>query len=277
MLAYRSIVARLDSYFQPEVQAFSLANGATDNFPTSSGQALPIPLASTDVSRATSRWAFKTATDNHSFNKAGKQIVYVPDDFSHTYVLTHWTNPGDWSSVSNGMTDTARMMEFLTVLSMLQLSDAPAGIESLINSTQTLPAPSSQDRSAAYAASANTLVQFTSSGDVYYLPSAFGNGWTVQANAAWQKLGYSVAGLSGASQSTVVSSATGTSTTASGTGATSTVGSASTTLSRASGTGSTATGSAPTNATNSGVKIVSPLFAQAGVFVIALVVTGALL
>jgi len=222
------------SYFQPEVQAFSLANGATDNFPTSAGQALPIPLASTD---------------------AGKQIVYVPDDFSHTYVLTHWTNPGDWSS----------------------LSDAPAGIESLINSTQTLPAPSSQDRSAAYAASANTLVQFTSSGDVYYLPSAFGNGWTVQANAAWQKLGYSVAGLSGASQSTVVSSASGTSTTASGTGATSTVGSASTTLSRASGTGSTATGSTPTNATNFGVKIVSPLFAQAGVFVIALVVTGALL
>lgn len=111
MLAYRSIVARLDSYFQPEVQAFSLANGATDNFPTSSGQALPIPLASTDVSCAASHWMFKTVTDNLSFNQAGKQIVFVPDDFSHTYVLTHWTNPGDWSSVSNGITDTARKME----------------------------------------------------------------------------------------------------------------------------------------------------------------------
>ena len=39
-----------DSYFQPEVQAFTLANGAAQNFPTSHGQALPIPLASNDVS-----------------------------------------------------------------------------------------------------------------------------------------------------------------------------------------------------------------------------------
>ncbi len=34
------------------------------------------------------------------FFKAGDQMVFIPDSFDNTYVITHWTNPSNYSLVS---------------------------------------------------------------------------------------------------------------------------------------------------------------------------------
>ncbi|EIW69090.1 hypothetical protein TREMEDRAFT_44308 [Tremella mesenterica DSM 1558] len=141
------------SYFQPSAQAFAGSNGAS-SFPDTSGQAFNIPNG-----------------DN-----AQDQVVFVPDDFSSTYVVTHWTNPGDFSSTSG--------VPFAT---------------SLINSTQTLPAPTSQDKSAAYASDGSALVQIDSNGDIYYMTGAINSDYTVASSATWTKMSYSQSGVSGSS------------------------------------------------------------------------------
>jgi hypothetical protein len=158
--------------WQPEAQTFpTLNNGAA--FPASHGQAASFFLASTD---------------------AQLQFAYVPDDFSSTYIITHWTSPS-----TAGSTD-----------------GAPDGISSFINSTQILPAPSSKDTASVYAASTSSLVQLTSSGELYYinaLPST--GGYAVAGDAAWAKIGYTA---SGGNSSTGGSSSTGSASAASATG-----------------------------------------------------------
>ena len=105
------------------------------------------------------------------------------------YVITHWTSPS-----TAGSTD-----------------GAPSGISSFINSTQVLPAPSSKDTASTYAASDTSLVQLTSTGELYYLPvfgsSAEVGGYAVKSDAAWSKIGYTLAGGSGSSSNS--SSTTG--------------------------------------------------------------------
>ncbi|KAJ9092679.1 hypothetical protein QFC21_006745 [Naganishia friedmannii] len=73
-------------------------------------------------------------------------------------------------------------------------SDAPAGIADYINSTQTFSAPTSHDTASSYAASDSALVQIDSTGALYYVTGAFGNGWQVPTGLSWQKLGYTLAG-----------------------------------------------------------------------------------
>ncbi|KAK8861374.1 hypothetical protein IAR55_002193 [Kwoniella newhampshirensis] len=141
------------AYFQPTAQAFS---GTA--FPDSAGQAVSIP----------------NAGDNVPY-----QIVFVPNDFSNTYILTHWTDLGDYTVTS----------------------DAPFATN-LINSTQTLPAPSSQDNAAAYAASPYALVQIDTSGNINYLSSPVGSDYTVASGATWQRMSYSLSGSGGSSNST---------------------------------------------------------------------------
>jgi len=87
-----------------------------------------------------------------------------------------------------------------------------------------------------YASSDTTLVQFTSDGDLYYLPAAFGNGWSVSQSATWQKLDYKVAGLTGSPSTTASASQTAAS------GSTSTASAAS---SSATATGSQTTTGSP--------------------------------
>lgn len=145
------------SYYQPDAQPFTLTNGASTNFPTSSGAAVGVPLAS---------------------NGAGNQVVFIPDDFSNTFLITHWTSPSTAGSTN----------------------DAPAGIMSYINTTQTLPAPESKDVQANYVSSDTSLVQMTSSGDIYYLEGAYGDGYAAKSDASWKKLAYTVNGVSAASQ-----------------------------------------------------------------------------
>ena len=153
--------------------------------------------------------------------------------------------------------------------SLSQLADAPAGIENLINSTQTLPAPTSQDASAVYAASTDSLVQFTSNGDIYFLPSAFGNGWNVQVSATWQKSSFSVAGLTGST-----GAATGSSASASASVSVSSGARSATLTTSGTATGASQTVTASTGASNSGSKMASPL-AQAAALVFVVAVVGA--
>lgn len=165
--------------FQQQPQSYPTANGGT-TFPDSAGQAISIP----------------------SSNESGSppyQMVYVPNDFSQSFVITHWTDPGDYTRTST----------------------APMSL-SLVNSTQLLPAPSSQDTLAAYAASDNSIVQIDTKGDIYYLSNAVSN-FAVSSSASWQKLGYSLSGTSGGSTSASGSasgsaSATGSATSASRSG-----------------------------------------------------------
>lgn len=89
-------------------------------------------------------------------------------------------------------------------------SDAPAGIADYINSTQTMPAPTSKDVSSSYAASDTALVQMDSTGALYYVTGAFGNGWQVPTGLSWQKLGYTLAGVTGTGSSSVAASSSGT-------------------------------------------------------------------
>jgi hypothetical protein len=110
-------------------------------------------------------------------------MVFVPNDFSDSYVVTHWTNPSTYSS-----------------------TDGAPFATSLINTTQTLPAPSSKDTNAAYAASP---------GNIYYMTNPVGGDFTVQSGASWQKMSYS---LSGAGSGSSSSSNSSTSAGASGSG-----------------------------------------------------------
>ncbi|KAJ9126248.1 hypothetical protein QFC24_001974 [Naganishia onofrii] len=155
------------SYFQPEAVAYKTVNNAAANFPTQHGKAIGVPT-----------------TDN----SAGDVMVFVPDDFSNSYVVTHWTSPS-----------TAG-----------QTSDAPAGIADYINSTQTFSAPTSHDTDSSYAASDSAMVQIDSTGALYYVTGAFGNGWQVPSGLSWQKLGYTLAGVTstGSSNSSSTSSST---------------------------------------------------------------------
>ena len=178
--------------FQPAAQTYpTVGGGAT--FPDQVGQAISVP---------------------NSGDAPPYQIVFVPNDFSNSYVVTHWTDPGDFTK-----TDSAPMAQ------------------NLINSTQILPAPTSKDPLAAYAASPNSLVQIDSKGDIYAIPNAYTTSFTVSNGPSWNKLSYSLAGLSGGSS--VSSSAAS----ASGSGASRSAGSASATGSgAASGTSAGASG-----------------------------------
>ncbi|KAL7419792.1 hypothetical protein Q5752_005708 [Cryptotrichosporon argae] len=185
------------SYFQPNAQTFNATSGS--NFPDTSGQAFSIPDAANDVPY---------------------QIVFVPDDFSGSYVVTHWTDLSNYATTS----------------------DAPMAL-SLVNSTQTLPAPTSQDAQAAYAASDTALVQIDADGNIYYMLSAVNADYTVASSPSWTKMSYQLSGGSVSSSSIASASA-------------STSGSASTTISGSSATASGASATA-SGASKSGSATVS--------------------
>lgn len=153
-------------------------------------------------------------------------MVFIPDDNSNTYVVTHWTNPGDYASTDG--------VPFAT---------------DLINSTQILPPPTSQDVQAAYAASPNDIVQVTSNGEIYYIQGAIEN-YQVKSDATWTKMSYSLAGLAGSGGSNTSTSA---SSSASGSASATTGPSAS--GSGASNSASSGAASATTSP-NAGVRVV---------------------
>ncbi|TXT11057.1 hypothetical protein VHUM_01808 [Vanrija humicola] len=133
------------NYFQPQAQAYPAVGGS--NFPDSSGQATSFLVQN---------------------NTVPYQVLFVPDDFSNSYVVTHYTDPGNYN-VTTG-------------------SPMPA---TLINSTQILPPPTSKDANAAYAASDSSIVQIDTKGDIYYIADAVTN-WQVTPGASWSKLSYSL-------------------------------------------------------------------------------------
>ncbi|ORY29526.1 hypothetical protein BCR39DRAFT_495391 [Naematelia encephala] len=191
------------SYFQPDAQAFPTSNGGT-TFPDTSGQAISIPNADPDT--------------------IPYQMLFVPNDFSAAYILTHYTDPGNYS-----VTSTAPFSQ------------------SLINTTQTLAAPSTQDANSAYAASDSALVQVTSNGDIYYMTGAI-SAYTVSSSATWTKMSYSLSGVTGGSTTTSSNSTSSSSSAA----AAASSGSASSTASGASSAASTtASASASHSATAS--------------------------
>jgi hypothetical protein len=139
-------------------------------------------------------------------------MIFVPSDFSDTYVVSHWTNPSSYSDTSGAPYST-----------------------SLINTTQILPAPSSQDSNAAYAASPYALVQIDSTGAIYYLSNPVGADYTVQSGASWTQMSYSyaVSGATASSSASGSASASGASSGASGTASASKSGSSASTTSGA--------------------------------------------
>jgi hypothetical protein len=159
-------------------------------------------------------------------------MIFIPDDFSNTYVVTHWTNPGDYSSTSG----------------------APFAND-LINSTQILPAPSNKDTQAAYAASPSDVVQIGSNGDIYYIAGGIAN-YQVASGASWTKMGYSLAGLGGSTGTSGSSSSSSSAGSMTGSMTASASGGASST---ASGSGTAASGasssSAPSNGAGAGVGL----------------------
>jgi len=167
------------SYWQPQPQAYPTVDGGAA-FPNSQGQAVSFPTAG---------------------NTSPQSMLYVPDDFSNSYVVTHWTNLGDYSSSAG----------------------APMAAN-LINSTQILPAPTSKDKAAAYACSPSACAQIDSKGDIYYIDNALGSDFAVGSGAQWAKMGFSLTGTpssgssSGSTNSTdSTATATGTNTAAVGT------------------------------------------------------------
>lgn len=218
------------AYEQPDAQSFSTVNGASSNFPDSTGLTTGIPYAS---------------------NQAGDQVVFVPSDFSATYVVTHWTSPS-----------TAG-----------QTSDAPAGINTYINTTQTLPAPSSKDTSSSFASSDTSLVQLDGSGALYYLEGAYGNGWQVSSSASWQKMSYTLAGLSGGSSGSSSSSA---SSGASSSSSAATGSQASMTSGSMTGSGSSTASAAGSSSTNSKSAAVAGVSAQVGFAMMCVTVAAGL-
>jgi hypothetical protein len=121
-----------------------------------------------------------------TFLQVPYQMVFVPNDFSDSYVVSHWTNPSTYSS-----------------------TDGAPFATSLINTTQILPAPSSQDTNAAYAASPYALAQIDSSGNIYYMTNPVGSDFTVQSGASWQKMSYSLSGAGSGSSSSSNSTTSG--------------------------------------------------------------------
>ena len=109
-------------------------------------------------------------------------MVFVPIDFSNSYVVTHWTNPGSYNS-----------------------TDGAPFATSLINSTQLLAAPSSKDTAASYAADPNNLVQIDSAGNIYYMTGAIGSDYTVSGSASWTKMNYQLSGTGGTASNTTTS------------------------------------------------------------------------
>ncbi|KAL1410226.1 hypothetical protein Q8F55_004231 [Vanrija albida] len=133
------------NYFQPQAQAYPAVGGS--NFPDSAGQTTSFLVQN---------------------NTVPYQVLYVPNDFSNSYVVTHYTDPASFN-VTTG-------------------SPMPA---SLINSTQILPPPTSKDTNAAYAASDSSIVQIDTKGDIYYIANAVSS-WQVAPGASWSKLSYSL-------------------------------------------------------------------------------------
>lgn len=132
------------AYFQPEAQKYPTQNNGV-SFPSRSGQAV----------------SFMSPDDRPPY-----QMLFVPDDFSQSYVVTHWTDPGDYLNTTN----------------------SPVG-QALINSTQLLPPPDLKDIDAAYAASINDIVQINNKGEIHYLAGAIQK-YNVNSDAKWQKLNY---------------------------------------------------------------------------------------
>ncbi|ORX36369.1 hypothetical protein BD324DRAFT_642541 [Kockovaella imperatae] len=149
------------AYFQPTPQSYPTLNGG-EAFPDSGGQAINVP---------------------NEANNAPDQMVFFPNDFSNSYVVTHWTNPGSYNSTSG--------VPFAT---------------DLINTTQILPAPSSQDQQASYAASPTDLVQIDTAGNIYYMTNAISSSYTVQSGASWTKMSYQLVGSGGSGGNTTSSS-----------------------------------------------------------------------
>ncbi|CAD6585875.1 MAG: hypothetical protein TREMPRED_004267 [Tremellales sp. Tagirdzhanova-0007] len=175
------------AFFQPTAQTYPTQNGGAA-FPDTAGQAISIPNAA---------------------NNVPLQMVFIPNDFSSSYVVTHWTDPGNYSTTS----------------------DAPFAT-SLINTTQILPAPSSRDEQASYAASDTALVQIDSAGNIYYMTSAIQADYDVASAPTWTKMGYTLAGTGGAIVSGGSNSSSASNSTASGsTSSTSSTSSSSTTSS----------------------------------------------
>lgn len=133
------------NYFQPQPAVYTAVGGK--NFPASSGQAVSLLQS----------------------NSTPYQNLFVPDDFSASYIVTHWTALYAYN-VTTGSPMSA----------------------SLINSTQSLPAPTSQDKEAAYACSETDCVQIDTQGNIYYIANAVAKDFTVSAGATWQKMGYTL-------------------------------------------------------------------------------------
>jgi hypothetical protein len=206
--------------FQPAAQAYpTVSGGAT--FPDQAGQAISIPS---------------------NGDAPPYQMVFVPNDFSNSYVVTHWTDPGNYTVTSS----------------------APMA-QNLINSTQILPAPSSKDTLAAYAASPESLVQIDSKGDIYAIANAYTTSYTVASSPSWTKLGYSLAGVSGGSSGSSSAAASSRAASASGSGASQSAGSASTTGSgSASRTSADASGTSVAAGSSSSVRPSGAAMAKTG-------------
>jgi hypothetical protein len=101
-------------------------------------------------------------------------MVFIPYDFSNSYLVTHWTDPGNYATTS----------------------DAPFAT-SLINTTQILPPPTSHDTQASYAASDTALVQIDSAGNIYYITNAVQSNYDVAPSPLWTKSSYTLAGTGG--------------------------------------------------------------------------------
>lgn len=97
-------------------------------------------------------------------NLPPQQMLYVPEDFSNTYVVTHWTNKDDPSK-----TDGSPMNK------------------DLINTAQVLPPPTCQDKDASYACAGATCAQVDKDGNVYYI-NAINDDYTVKGDAKWIQL-----------------------------------------------------------------------------------------
>lgn len=130
------------AYFQNETQLYPTQNNGV-SFPSQPGQAV----------------SFMSPDDQAPF-----QMLFVPDDFSQSFVVSHWTNMADYMNTTG----------------------APMG-PALINSTQLLPPPEAKDKDAAYAASVSDVVQINNKGEIYYIANAVDN-YSVNKNAKWEKL-----------------------------------------------------------------------------------------
>ncbi|KAI9632354.1 uncharacterized protein MKK02DRAFT_40655 [Dioszegia hungarica] len=194
------------AYWQPTAQNFASRSGG-QAFPDLAGQAVSFPVDGEGVPT---------------------QLVYIPSDFSASYVVNHWTNPSSYAS-----------------------TDGSPYASNLINTTTTLPAPPTKDANAAYAASYQSLVQITTGGEINYIANAVGSG-SATSGASWTKMNYALAGVSGGSSASASASGSAT-------------GSASSGSASASGTGSrSASASGTASASGSGAAAASSSRAAAG-------------